>query len=228
MLASYEKTRQRRRKNTSWRLAALLIPVMVAIIGNAQIRTAGVWSGVSKPRIRGGGVARPMVVSGGSITLSMTGPSSLGINITSRMGTASNPFNNSNPINLTVNWNNVDCSPQGNCVNPHPPVLYLYAYVPGTGLTGTGGYSIPATALEASTTTSNFRPFVTQTFGSKQPLTPPGPAFLISQNTLTWNPAGISGSTNAQLYMNLNLSAVNSLPAGSYTGVLSVRAVITQ
>jgi hypothetical protein len=38
----------------------------------------------------------------------------------------------------------------------------------------------------------------------------------------------LNGTATATLYMNLNLSAVTSLPAGSYTGVLSIRAAITQ
>jgi hypothetical protein len=227
MQSPLNQTRQTDRGRASRRIAMLLLVLLSAALGDAQVRTSGVWTGVLKPSLKRGAV-RPMVVTGGSITLSMSGPSSLSINITSRMGTASSPLNNGSPINVTASWNNVDCSPAGNCNNPHPPTLYLYAYIPSTGLTGPGGYSIPATALEASTTTSNFTPFVTQAFGSKQPVTPPGPSFLIKQQTQAWNPVGMSGSVTGTLYINLNLSAVNSLPAGSYTGILSIRTVITQ
>src|SRR6185437_3370930 len=156
-----QDTGQTSKESRSVQLAALMLLVMVTVMGNAQIRTAGVWRGVSQPSAKRGTV-KPMAVSGGSLTLSMTGPSSLSINITSRMGTTSNPLNSGAPINVTASWSNVDCSPAGNCNNPHPPTLYLYAYVPSTGLTGPGSYSIPAAALEASTTTSNFAPFVTQ------------------------------------------------------------------
>lgn len=227
MTLTRQQTRTKVNFGRELELAALMLLLLMASLGNAQIRTAGTWGGVSRGNTRPGRPS-PRVVSGGSLTLSMTGPASLSIDITSRMGTASNPMNNGNPINLTATWNNVDCSPAGNCNNPHPPTFYLYAYVPSTGLTGPGTYSIPATALEASTTASNFAPFATQTFGNIQSVTPPGPAFLISQQVLGWNPAGLSGIATATLYMNLNLSAVTSLPAGSYTGVLSIRAAITQ
>lgn len=199
-----------------------LSSILFARIGDAQVRTAG-----ALPSPSGRAVVTPHVVSGGSITLSMTGPTSLSINITNRMGTASNPLNNSNPINLTATYSNVNCTPLLFDCLLNPPSVYLYAYVPSTGLSGSGTYSIPASALEASTTTSGFTSFVTQSFGNSQPVVPPGPSFLIAQrgwNLGNWG----SGSVTGMLFMNLNLSGVTSLPAGSYTGVLSIRAVITQ
>jgi hypothetical protein len=153
----------------------------------------------------------------------MTGPSSLSINITSRLGQASNPLNGSNPINVTATYSNVNCTPVLTCIF-NAPQLFLYAYIPSTGLVGPGGRSIPASAIEASTTNSNFVGFATQSFGTSAPVVPPGPSFLMSQQTWTWG----SGNGTGTLYLNLNLSGVTSLPAGSYTGVVSIRAPITQ
>jgi hypothetical protein len=204
----------------------LLAFSLMAATVSAQVRLAGAWKGVSRPALSHG-QPLPKVISGGSLTLSMTGPASLSINITSRMGTASNPLNNSNPINVTASFSSVNCSPVLFDCLINTPSLYLYAYVPSTGLTGPGANSIPVTALEASTTTSNFAKFATQTFGTEQPVIPPSPAFLITTQSLAWGAWG-SGSATGTLYMNLNLSGVTSLPAGSYTGVVSIRAVITQ
>lgn len=208
------------------KILLLLLLLLAPELGNAQIHTAGAWSGLSRPGIRRG-TASPMVVSGGSFTLSMTGPTSLSLNITSRMGTVSNPLNNGNPITLTASFNNVNCSPVLFDCLINSPNLYLYAYVPATGLTGPGTYSIPASALEASATASNFAKFVTQSYGTEQPVMPPSPSFLITQKSLAWGAWG-NGTATGTLYMNLNLSGVTSLPAGSYTGLLAIRAVITQ
>jgi hypothetical protein len=226
MPSIYQTAKRQARRGRHQKSALLVLLLLVAEVGNAQVRIAGIWNGVPRQTMTRGKVS-PMVVSGGSITLSMAGPTSLSIDITSRMGTVSNPLNNGNPITLTASFNNVNCSPLLFDCLVNTPNLYLYAYVPSTGLTGPGNYSIAVSALEASTTTSNFSKFVTQPYGTEQPVTPPSPSFLITEKSLAWG-TWSNGTASGTLYMNLNLSGVTSLPAGSYTGVLAIRAVITQ
>ena len=201
-------------------IIALLCVLLLGSLADAQIRTAGTRVQAGQKAAAG---ITPNTVSGGTITLSMTGPTSLSIDITSRMGTALNPLNNTNPISLTATYGNVSCTPVLTCLFVAPPTLYLYAYVPSAGLVGPGGYSIPASALQASTTTSNFVTFATQSYGTSPPVTPAGPSFLISQSQIWHN-----GTATGTLYLNLNLTGVTSLPAGSYTGVVTIRASITQ
>mgnify|MGYP005810332209 CR=1 FL=1 len=200
-------------------LVAILLFVPIGGPAHAQVHTAGTSTQAQQ---NPGGIT-PNLVSGGSITLSMTGPTSLAIDITSRLGQAMNPLNSANPITITANYSNVNCTPLFNCLF-NPPTLYLYAYVPSTGLTGPGGYSIPASALEASTTGSGWTTFANQTYGSQPAVVPPGPSFLISQKGRAWG----SSSATGTLYLNLNLTGVTNLAAGSYTGVMSIRATITQ
>jgi hypothetical protein len=124
-------------------------------------------------------------------------------------GQPSNP--GSNGITVTTTW----------LLGPRTSSIYLYAYFTGlNALTGSGGNNIPASNFQISTNA-----------GPMQPVSERIPGYGLSALELQHEPVtdiNSNGDMTSALSFNIDLTNLQQLPAGDYTGslVLQAEAVI--
>jgi hypothetical protein len=132
------------------------------------------------------------------------------LNFTLNSGSESNP--GSTAVNAGVAW----------ILNSGRTAVKLYAYFdsPTAALTNTANssYVIPSSAVSAAVDGTSVGSFTNSTpFGG---LT----GVVISNTPITTN---LVGSTSSAVTLNINLSTLSTLPAGSYAGTLHFQAQAT-
>ena len=176
------------------RMAAVLALAATALIGHLQAQVRN--SGASTITLQ--------AVLNDSITVALSGNS---VNFTLAAGSANNPGNTS--ITATTSWT----------LKPSVGSLNLYAFFSSSAsaLTDGAGDNIPSADFQISDNAGAFNALTnTVPFGGANAGLQVSSIKILGNNK--------SGSRTDTMNFNINLSTLPSLPAGTYTGTLTIQA----